>query len=1689
MATIARALNDRVIRSAYRGSTLVGLILIVVSLAGVFALSGAQAATSTFVQGGAKEINSGTTNSLAFSNANGAGNLIVAYVVWGNAGSATVSDSRQNTYQAVAPARTWGNGNSWRSQVFYAKNVAGGANTVSAQFSSSISSFGLLYIHEYSGLDPVNPLDTTAAAAGTARAMNSGSATTSNANDLIFGAGASSDTVTAAGTGFTSRLTDFGNRTEDKKVTSAGSYNATATHNGNRWVMHMVAFRTATDGDSAAPSVPAGLTAQAGSSSAVDLSWSPSTDNVGVAGYKVFRNGTQVATAPTPAYRDTGLSEATSYSYAVSAFDAAGNESARSSVASVTTRDVTAPSVPTNLAANPVSSSRIDLSWGASTDNVGVTGYKVFRDGTQIASPSGTTYQDTGLTAGTSYTYRVSARDAAGNESVLSSSVTRTTPAPDTASPSATVTAPAAGTVVSGNVNVTAVASDNVGVVGVQFLLDGAPLGAEDTTAPYGIGWDTTTAPNGVHVLSARARDAAGNTGTSSSSMTVTVSNTAPPPPPGMVAGWSFNDAQVQTAADVSGNGNNAALHGGTWTTGKYGGGLRLNGAGDYLSAPNSPSLNISGSRLTLSMWLNPAGSTGGDQVVFGKFWSSTMSSPFYQYGLELDGGTVPHIYVGTPAGLTGGSMGSALPVGQWSHLAIVIDSGQARFYVNGGLRVTASLASVVTARDSVMYMGSDIRPSQFFNGTLDDVRLYARAQSGLEVLGDMNAPLAAPAPDPSAPSVSVTTPAEGAVVSGNRTITANATDDVGVAGVQFFVDGAAQGPEDTAAPYAATWDTRQVANGAHILTARARDGDGKTTLSSVVNVTVANGDYFQNQILASGFDLPTNIEFLPDGRMLVGELAGKIKVIPPPYTTPDPTLFLQLTNVGSAGVQQGLFDIVLDPNFANNHYYYVFYTLGIPNRDRLSRFTANASLTGTVAGSELVLYQDPQASDAEHHGGALNFGNDGMLYFTTGEHFQATPAQDLNSPRGKVHRIYPDGLAPIDNPFYDGNGPHWDSVWAYGLRNPYRASYDSATGRLYIGDVGGNDNSNAKEELDVGVRGANYGWPDFEGVCPAPCTSPLYSYAHNGANASITGGFVYHGNQFPSSMRGNYFFADYVQHWIKRLTFDANGNVDGVFNFEPISGSPSESAGDVVYLTEGPDGALYYVDLGYSDISGTFGVSKVRRISYQQSNQAPVALASASPSSGSTPLAVTFSSAGTSDPEGDPLGYSWDFGDGTSSTAANPVHTYAQPGQYVVRLTVSDGVNSSLSTPLTITAGNPPTATISSPADGLIFRAGDVINYSGTATDPEDGALPASAYTWNIDFLHDNHVHPSTAITGVKSGSFTIPTSGHDFEGNTRYRIKLTVTDSNGLQASKTVTVWPDKVNLPFNTSPSGLTVYVDGIARTTPFVLDTLIGFSHTIEARNQTSGGNNYTFNSWSDGGAQTHTVTAPSASQSYTATYAVTQPPSGGPVGAWGFNEGSGTAAADASGNGNTATLSNGASWVAGKHGTAVGLDGVNDYLPVPNSSSLDVAGSALTVSAWLNPSSISGDSVVLGKFWGLTMSSPFYQYGLELDGGTIPHFYVGSAGGLSGGAMGSGLPLGQWSHVAVVFNGTQAQFFVNGALVATRPVAASMTARGNQLRVGADANTQQFYKGAIDDLRIYKRTLTASELQADMNAGP
>jgi chitodextrinase len=193
-----------------------------------------------------------------------------------------------------------------------------------------------------------------------------------------------------------------------------------------------ISATTLTPADTTPPSVPGGLSANVASTSQINLSWSASTDSVGVTGYKVYRGGTQIATTTSPSYNNTGLASSTAYSYTVASYDAAGNNSAQSGAVlanTLTPPDTTAPSVPGALSANAASASQINLSWGASTDNVGVTGYKVFRGGTQIATTTSPSYNNTGLAASTAYSYTVASYDVAGNQSAQSAAASATTPA------------------------------------------------------------------------------------------------------------------------------------------------------------------------------------------------------------------------------------------------------------------------------------------------------------------------------------------------------------------------------------------------------------------------------------------------------------------------------------------------------------------------------------------------------------------------------------------------------------------------------------------------------------------------------------------------------------------------------------------------------------------------------------------------------------------------------------------------------------------------------------------------------------------------------------------------------------------------------------------------------------------------------------------------------------------------------------------------------------------------------------------------------------------------------------------------------------------------------------------------------------------------------------------------------------
>ncbi|MBX4200052.1 PQQ-dependent sugar dehydrogenase [Candidatus Parcubacteria bacterium] len=1410
------------------------------------------------------------------------------------------------------------------------------------------------------------------------------------------------------------------------------------------------------------------------------------------------------------------------------------------------------PSTPTGLSASAISSSQINLSWtDTSADELGFrierkTGAsgvygEIATVGANIAS-----YQNiSGLSASTTYAYRVRSYNNGGN-SAYSNEATSTTRAAvgDTTPPTVTLTAPLNSTIVSGtNTLVTATASDNVGVVGVQFLLDGTNLGAEDTSSPYSMTWNTTTATNGAHTVSARARDTAGNA-TVSVVANVNVDNQAPT---GTIAinngasatnnrnailnltatdtlsavtqmrfsntGSSYSTAEAYATTKAwtlaTGTGTKTVFvqfmdARGNWSVG-FSDTIVMDTTSPTISLVSVT--NITSNSATVNWTTSEPASSRVDYGVTTSYGSQTSldntlltthsvvvtglnSGTLYNYrprSIDAAGNEK----LGNNATFTTSTSSDTVPPSTPTGLSATVASST---QIN--LAWNASTDNVAVSTYILYRNGSQIISQS--TRTYSDTGLipntsYTYAVKARDTSGNVSATSSPITATTSAPALSISNIITSGITTSNATInwttSTSSTSQVNY-GVNSNYGLSSQLDSNPVTQHSQTLSSLNP-NTTYHYQVRSVDSFGTQAQSNDLSfttqdVSTSTPGTFQNEIITSNLNLPVQIQFLPNGNLLILELGGKIWILRAGASQVDPIPFLELTNVGTTNGYQGLFDITLDPDFSNNHYYYVFYTLSNPNVDRVSRFTATNDLFGTVAGSEFVIYQDTQDAGPDHHGGALNFASDGKLYITTGENFAAERAQDMTSTEGKILRLNKDGTVPTDNPFYDGAGPNADGIWALGLRNPYRAWIDPTDGKFYIGDVGGNDYSTAIEEVDMGVRGANYGWANCEANCQTPpYTQPLYYYPHDGRDASITGGFVYHGTQFPATYRGSYFFADYAQNWIKRLTFDTNGNVSGVINFEPPTGIPDGPYGDIVALKEGPDGALYYVDIGFNDTCPTCqSVSKIRRIKFISNDLPPVAVSSANLiQSSSTPFTVNFSSTGSSDPDGNTLTYLWDFGDNTAtSTLANPSHTYTQTGQFSARLTVSDGMSSTTATPIVITIGNSPVITLSSPIDGSLFRAGDVINFSADATDTEDGALPASAFTWNIDFLHEGHVHPALPTVGSKSGTFQIPTSGHDFHGNTRYRFTVTVTDSDGLKSSASVIIYPDKVNLTLDTVPSGIGLTLDGLAITTPTVYDTLIGYNHVVNAPTTTQGANTFNFANWSDGGTQQHTVVVPSSPLTLTATYSQVQSPiPPGLAAAFNLNQGSGAVATDSTLNANIGTLTNGPVWsLSGKYGGAINFDGLDDYISVPDSNSLDLSASG-TISAWINPIGVGWRSV-FGKG---TIGDISNSYAMELSSNSAVQCTIGNNISYNFVLSSTSLAPNTWSHVACVWNGTTFSVYINGVL--NNSAVQNVTPYNNTspLQFGRWATTDYFH-GSLDEMRIYNRALTASEVQTDMN---
>ena len=452
--------------------------------------------------------------------------------------------------------------------------------------------------------------------------------------------------------------------------------------------------------------------------------------------------------------------------------------------------------------------------------------------------------------------------------------------------------------------------------------------------------------------------------------------------------------------------------------------------------------------------------------------------------------------------------------------------------------------------------------------------------------------------------------------------------------------------------------------------------------------------------------------------------------------------------------------------------------------------------------------------------------------------------AGNTNDLRGKLLRIKVNADAtytiPAGNLFPQGTPNTRPEIYAMGFRNPFRIGIDRATGIVYLGDYGPDAGStdpnrgpSGQVEFDRIPSRGNYGWPYCTGTNTTTetynewnfatnATGPKYNCSGGATNNSFRnsgqatlpparpswiryagdagsppefgsgsespmGGPVYRydaGNpspvKFPADYDGHYFAGEFGRRWIKTVHVNADGSAGSIVGF-PWSGT------QVMDMSFGPDGALYVLDYGGGFGNGDAN-SALYRIEYiGGGNRAPVARATADKTSGPAPLTVSFSSAGSSDPDGGALTYSWAFGDGTTSTAANPTKTYTTNGNYTATLTVRDPQGATGTASVPISVGNTaPTVTIVAPANGQPFSFGDTVPFQITVTDPEDGAIDCGRVKMTYLLGHDSHAHQITSQNGC-SGSIVVPIDGeHDPAANVFGVWDAEYTDNGGATTHK---------------------------------------------------------------------------------------------------------------------------------------------------------------------------------------------------------------------------------------------------------------------------------------------------------------
>jgi glucose/arabinose dehydrogenase len=638
-----------------------------------------------------------------------------------------------------------------------------------------------------------------------------------------------------------------------------------------------------------------------------------------------------------------------------------------------------------------------------------------------------------------------------------------------------------------------------------------------------------------------------------------------------------------------------------------------------------------------------------------------------------------------------------------------------------------------------------------------------------------------------------------------------------------------------------------------------------------------------QITMVADGIREPHALRVAPDGRLFLLQQAGRVRVVKGGKVLRQPALRIDEAAIVEHAASAGLLSIAFPPDFttAPVKYVYLLYThepmTGYPSRHNVvSRWTIEGNTIDPLS-EEILVHLDPLTDvngnfANSHYGGDMEFGRDGKLYVSTGDLYISSQGQSMTTLHGKILRYNADGSIPSGNPYVGQLAGRLQAIWASGVRNPFKLA-QARNGDMVMGDVG----STLYEEVNVmprGEKGLNFGWSTVEGYTnDSRFVSPLFAYPHSAptgvSGCAVMGGDVYQprNKMFPDLV-GDYLFADFCQGWVRSIDLDTGA-------LGPVLASGFHAPVDMAVTS---NGAIWVAERQVAD--GTPGA--LFRIDPLSSTSAPVITSQPQDVNAATGNAATFSviAAGTA-----PLAYQWyrngsAISGATSSSYTVPTVTETDSGStFQVRIINSAGTTWSRTASLIVGSNSAPTPTIGTPALGALFSAGDTLQLSGSATDPEDGTLPGAALTWDVELHHNTHLHeyagPQTGSTMSVTLSRTIEVDPEIF-----YRIRLTATDSDGATSSVTRDVLPRTTTFSIDALPDGIPLQVDGVLNSTPATIASVVGTTRTVTAAGATVGASSWSFDSWLDGSLNANRVfNAPQTPASFFAYFR----PSGGSVG--------------------------------------------------------------------------------------------------------------------------------------------------------------------------------------------------------------